>query len=495
MKNPSQKILDLIPEIQREYGSAIAKGYMGRVAIEKEYNVSQEEARHIVSVIRENLEQQESIIFRNEDYDYNETKDVYTIYGRDGVFDVDGEHIRYIRRNYSNLIDGSFDTQKELAFKLEALSLREIKEIIRLMGITHDSSPLTDEEFSFKNEKEIGEELLRLRKIRTAKSYEKTAYKDVHKKAVMWDMQELMLEERRNELITQLTEYAPKTFDTEMLKRIYPAKEDMMVFVSPADIHFGKAASMLTTNNKYTMDITRKVVLETTYKALQRLSWQVGFSMIHLVVGNDWFHVDGYDKKTTNGTPQDVDGSPLQIMRGGKQLAVEVVNMCLLFAPKVRISMALANHDWLHGAGLLDHLEAYFHFDDRVEVNMSLLNRQYFKEGNTIIGVDHGHGAKEDNLPVLMAQEAKEMWGDTEFREFFRAHKHHFTTKVLNHGIDKQGIRIWELSSVSGTDEWHALKGYVESIRSIHAFGIHPERGLVGWASENVLHEMITEFK
>ena len=53
----------------------------------------------------------------------------------------------------------------------------------------------------------------------------------------------------------------------------------------------------------------------------------------------------------------------------------------------------------------------------------------YYAYGTNLIGTTHGDGAKETDLPLLMAQEASEHWHGCKHRYFYTEHIHHKKSK------------------------------------------------------------------
>ena len=491
MKNPSQRLLDLMPEIIRLYGPAIKKGWVGRVYIQEEYDLSQSEARHVVAHIQDEfeIETEDGEILEKGTYEYHPERDLYIIYSRDGKLPVDGADVRDIRRAYSNLT-GKGDTVREIAHRYDHLSLREIMEVLRVMKVTHYSTPFTDEEIEDRTVDDLRGELLRQRKIKIAKDFEHESITEVKKKAKQWDLFEYELGRRREQLITDLKEYAPVV---PKKKEIVTLDDPHTALIFPADIHFGKLATFETTGTVYNLEICRNVVLEHLTRVLEQLKRGYDIEKIHLVVGNDWFHIDTAKMTTTSGTPLHAADSPLVVMREGRKLAVEVVLHILNYFDNIKITTALSNHDYIAGGALIDYLEAYFHSDERVDVEVSLKHRNYFVEGNTLYGITHGDGAKAADLPLIMAQEAKELWGQTIFREFFQGHLHHLRAKTHFDTFEYNGVRVHNLPSLSATDDWHYLNGFVQSVRSMEAHVIHPAYGLVGKVASNMVPDLRSE--
>jgi hypothetical protein len=477
----------LLPEIERNTGYAIRNGGVGRVWIQKHYGLKESEARWVVEYFADPEKPKPEPLFTAETrYEYDAANDVYVITSRSGrEIEAEGNDIRDIRRKYSNWT-GDYDTVKEIAFDYAHISLRDVKEILFAMDIIHDSSPFTDEEIAEVPREELIDELTRLEKVKVAKQWEKKRLDEQRKKAIDFDLMEIRAKARRKGLIDDLIKVVPSVtrHDPQGLE---PTK-GYVVVVQPADIHFGKLGTLATTGSEYNRTVCYNAVIGETDLVLSRATALGTPDAIHLTVAHDWFHIDSYWKTTTKGTPQDIDGSPLTLIREGKQLAVDLVERCLAYAPKVVINAALSNHDLMHGASLLDHLEAWYHNDDRVEVITSLRMRQYYRYGNTLVGITHGHGPKQvKDLSILMAQEAPELWGKTKFREIFTGHIHHHKSIEVLKDIDHKGIRVWTLPSLSGTDQWHEINGFVKSVRSVQAHLISAGEGHIGFFAANIV--------
>jgi hypothetical protein len=71
-----------------------------------------------------------------------------------------------------------------------------------------------------------------------------------------------------------------------------------------------------------------------------------------------------------------------------------------------------------------------------------------------------------------MSIEAKELWGDSEYRYFYTHHVHHKSSK------DLISCSIETLRSPSPADSWHATKGY-KSMEAVEAFIHSKEHGQV----------------
>lgn len=232
--------------------------------------------------------------------------------------------------------------------------------------------------------------------------------------------------------------------------------------VDPADVHIGKLASSFESSDEYNRELAVARVHEGVGGILERAK---GFEIDKIVFigGNDILHVDTPRSTTTSGTPQDTDGMWYDNFLAAKQLYVSVLENLLSVAP-VHFVFNPSNHDYTHGFFLADVIRTWFKNEPFITFDCSISHRKYFKYGSNLIGTTHGDGAKNADLPLLMATEAPVMWSETKHRYIYTHHVHHKTSK------DYQGVTIESLRSPSGTDSWHHRKGYEHSPKAIEAF-------------------------
>ncbi len=155
-----------------------------------------------------------------------------------------------------------------------------------------------------------------------------------------------------------------------------------------------------------------------------------------------------------------------------KSLYVEIIEK-LLTVSDVHVTYNPSNHDYTNGFFLADVIKSWFRLCDNVTFDSSLSHRKYFKYGSNLIGTTHGDGAKTQDLPLLMAVEAKEDWSNTKHRYVYTHHVHHKNAK------DYTGVTVESLRSPSSADSWHHKKGYQHSPKAIEGFLHHPEHGQV----------------
>jgi len=268
-------------------------------------------------------------------------------------------------------------------------------------------------------------------------------------------------------LINDLQQYAPKF---PKLKRI-KNKDSYLLVIDPADIHIGKLCSAFESGEAYNNQIAVQRVLEGVKGILQKVS-SFNIDKILFIGGNDILHIDSPLRTTTSGTPQDTDGMWHTNFLIAKQLYTDVLEM-LLGVADVHFTFNPSNHDYTNGFFLAQVIETYFKECKNITFDTSIAHRKGFKYFNNLIGTTHGDGAKQMDLPLLMAVEFPVEWSQTKHRYIYTHHVHHKTSK------DYAGITIESLRSPSGTDSWHHRNGYQHAPKAVEAFLHSKEHGQI----------------
>lgn len=257
------------------------------------------------------------------------------------------------------------------------------------------------------------------------------------------------------------------TFNYEKIKRTRYSNPCLLV-VDPADIHIGKLASSFETGEDYNNQIAVQRVRDGVNGIIQKAE---GFDIekIVFIAGNDILHIDTPRRTTTAGTPQDTDGMWYNNFLIAKKLYIEIIDKLMLLAD-VHVMYNPSNHDYTNGFFLADSISAWYNKCENVTFDVSISHRKYFQYGNNLIGTTHGDGAKVQDLPLLMAQEADKMWSESKHRYVYMHHVHHKISK------DYIGVTVEALRSPSGTDSWHHRKGYQHSPKAVEGF-IHEKSG------------------
>ena len=301
----------------------------------------------------------------------------------------------------------------------------------------------------------------------------------------------------REQFIEDVKEYAPKY---PVIKHIDHEDKNLLV-LDIADLHIDKLTSEYETGEKNKSIEDFKKELFGKIKTLIHRTSNFDISHIVFVGGNDVLHVDNPHNTTTSGTRQDVSMMWFDAFVEARKLYVEVIEYLMQIAP-VHFVFVPSNHDYMSGFHLAQNIEAWFNNTDQVTFDVSPAHRKYFQYGNSLIGLTHGDGAKEVELPDLMKIEAKEAYSISEYCYWYTHHIHHKDksnykgkqkvrlekdyrdVKVIHTGknIHKQPNRthVEYLRSGNGTDSWHHRNGYQHTPRGIEVFIHNLEDGQIG---------------
>jgi len=269
------------------------------------------------------------------------------------------------------------------------------------------------------------------------------------------------------QLIEQMGKHSPKY---PVIK--YPkVKEGHLLVIDPADVHIGKLCRAFETGDEFNHKIAVERVRAGVTGILQKAQ---GFpaDQILFIIGNDVLHVDNAKSSTTSGTFQDTDLMWYDAFNIAFKLYVENIELISQVAP-VHIQHNPSNHDYLAGYFLAHSLKSWFSKSKNVTFSISTAHRKYYTYGKNLIGTTHGDGAKETDLALLMAHEAKESWNHCIHRYFYMHHIHHKRSR------DYMSVCVEALRSPSGTDSWHHRNGYAHSPKAVEGYIHHKEFGQI----------------
>lgn len=268
-------------------------------------------------------------------------------------------------------------------------------------------------------------------------------------------------------IVAEMLKHAPAY---KPLKR-ENVEDPHLLVIDPADVHIGKLAVSSETGEDYNISIAVDRVTTGVENLIRKCS---GFKIdkVLYIIGNDILHTDNTKRTTTGGTSQDTEGMWHSNFLVAKKLHVAVIDRLRTIAD-VFVQYDPSNHDYMTGFFLADTLSSWYANDKHVSFNANIAHRKYFRYHNNLIGTTHGDGAKEADLPMLMAHETGSDWSDCKHKYFYTHHIHHKKSK------DYMGVTVESMRSPSGPDSWHASHGYLHAPKAIEAFIHHPKDGQV----------------
>jgi predicted phosphodiesterase len=401
-------------------------------------------------------------------YVYNEKTDTYVTFLRNAPEPVvvSGTTHRDMAKAYSNW-DGAPASVNEMCrtFTFPRPWFAEYKTI---HGWTHDKEPFSAEELMTRPVEELIETALQMRRQALSQGYEIEKWKETQSDADKYrDLQHNVVAPFMEHIERFAPSYRPPMLSMPKIQ----AAERFALIVSPTDLHFGKVGWTDAGGQTYSKVQTEQLLIDHTSRLLEQVARHGRPEVIFVPVGSDWFHVDNLAASTTALTPQDLDGLPENMIFEGNMLAVKHIDLLRQIGPVCLIACP-GNHDYQNSLSLLHFLKAWYRNDSDVEVRVTTDPRQYALYGNTLMGFAHGNDEKVTMLPGLMAGEARNGWGASDFQYFFTGHLHHEVSREID------GIIHHQIPSLSPADRWHAKKGYVLSRRALHAHKVSFTEGI-----------------
>ncbi len=193
-----------------------------------------------------------------------------------------------------------------------------------------------------------------------------------------------------------------------------------------------------------------------------------------LVNVGDFFHADDNSQLTPgHGNKLDVEGRAEKVFDLGVELCVWMLTRLLEKHETVRMFNAPGNHDPATSRFLRATLKAWFRNEPRVIIESNLNPFQYYKFGKTLFGITHGDSCKPAELPEIMAADARDLWGQTEWHLWLTGHVHHDQVK------DYRDCQVMTFCTLAARDYWHNWRGY-RARRRLQRLTFHEDTGLSG---------------
>ena len=278
--------------------------------------------------------------------------------------------------------------------------------------------------------------------------------------------------EAQREVLALIAENLTK--DLPAIKRISPPKnynENLMSVIPFGDPHIGLYCSKQEVGEAFDLEIARNDLCS-AFDYL--ISNSVSAKKCVILNLGDFFHASNYEGKTKRaGNVLDMAGRFPEIIDVG----VEVLRFCIERAAEkhetVELVNAIGNHDDELAVCMSIMFRNIYKDNPRIKVYEAAKTRHYVRHGKVLIGVTHGHQTKDKELPVIMATEKPQDWGETRHRYFYRGHLHHDKRIELNGCMVEQFRTLAPSDSYSHGHAWF-------SGRDMKAITHHKEYGEVG---------------
>jgi hypothetical protein len=331
----------------------------------------------------------------SENYVYNKEGDKYVMYLRaaNGNVVLPGDVVRGIKENYSNWY-GNEHSINQICRNYQ-IPRNYLVEILRLLGITHDSEPITNEQLKEKDVVEIVNDLIEKKRFKLYQEFQKTSWKETEEAANKWFR---LQEGVYDPFVNFINSWEPPKYTP--IKYGGPLKQDTdknkALLVGLSDVHFGAKTN---SNESYrgkgysteeAMQSVRKYAESIAQLTKER---KYSFSSCVLASLGDILHTTG-GGCTTKGTPLSHDCLKEEQFQAAFNTIVYLVDTLLTLFPKVEVKSVKGNHndfgDWV----LFKTLEAYYRTEQRISFDVFQTDHGLFRIYNTLFIASHGASAE-----------------------------------------------------------------------------------------------------
>ena len=282
---------------------------------------------------------------------------------------------------------------------------------------------------------------------------------DIDKAAYVEQMSDLV-----QELVQELPQFEPIPYNVSL------ASTDLMAVYPLGDPHIGMLALKDEAGEDWDLKTAQKVMCGVFDRLVKSAPHCEEAVIVNL---GDYFHYDNASKVTErNRHSLDTDGSYLEMADTGIKIMVQMIGSALSHHKRVKVITACGNHDDTGAMFLQAALMHLYAHNSRVEIVKTASVFQYFRHGDCFFGVHHGHTAKADKLPLIMATDRAKDWGECEYRYWLTGHIHHDSRKEYS------GCVVESFRTMAGKDKY-AYEGGYRAGQDSKALVIHRDFGEV----------------
>lgn len=265
-----------------------------------------------------------------------------------------------------------------------------------------------------------------------------------------------------------IKEYSSKLPKYVSEKNSNSTYEDNLIVYPIVDIHLGMLSLLEETGTEWNLKEADKLIRTCISKLISRSPRCKECLICNL---GDYFHVDNvFNKTPTNGNFLDVDGRYSKILNIGVKLIRYIIEYATTKHKNITVINCIGNHDLCGSMWLNAALQHIYEDNKNIHIINNSSPRQYYKYGNTLIGMTHGMDCSFRELPLVMASEKSKEWGQTKFHYWYTGHIHQDKKSEF------PGCIVESFKTIAGKDAWTNSKGYL-SYRGVSCIVIDPKNG------------------
>ena len=350
-------------------------------------------------------------------------------------------------------ISGTGKTVAEISKKLK-VSKDTIKNFIKDNNITHEGLPVTPQQKKSLTPEKLFEIVDELRDLDFVSKLEAREETSLREDAQKWRNWKKNTEEKVfNTLKEELNKYSVKKLQFQTIN-------DFCAVLSLQDTHYGRLASKIETGEDTDLEKQEAELFHCVNELISKVKPFGTPEVLYLTIGGDFLNSDNSKLETTKGTAQDSFPSHAHVQVKASILLVKLIDLLRQFFPQIHLINSNGNHDSDSGISLFLFVSAWFREQNDVisifseNSDLNVRKRQYRTYGDNLLAFSHGDTSTTADMPVVIANEASEMWGRTKHRLLFSGHYHHHISK------DISGVQFIQVPSLAVEDRWGYGKGF-----------------------------------
>ena len=246
--------------------------------------------------------------------------------------------------------------------------------------------------------------------------------------------------------------------------------KDLLACICIGDSHLG----MLATSDRALENHTLKSGCKDLTDAADRIIEAIPATEEILIAQlGDFYHVDSSLNQTPqNSNPLEADYRFSKIIQSGIYVLRYFIEKALTKHKIVRVRNVSGNHDPHSHVALSCALATFYESNKRVIIEDSPRAMYYYRFGNNLIGITHGHMPRPDKLPAVMAVDCAEKDWECEFKYCWHGHIH------TKRSFESMKVIVESFRTLAPGDAWTIDSGY-RSGRELQAIILDKDFGEV----------------
>ena len=252
----------------------------------------------------------------------------------------------------------------------------------------------------------------------------------------------------------------------------YQSDDDLLVGYPIGDHHIGMLSWWRETGGSYDLDIAEKLLSAAVDHLVEKSD--NGKHAIVATLG-DFLHYDSMQAVTPkHGHILDQDSRAAKMVSAAARAMIHTIERVAEKHEFVHVMIEFGNHDPFSTLWLMELIRIRYEANPRITVDTSPGGFHYHRFGQNLIATHHGDTVKKlANLPLIMAADRPEDWGETTHRVWWTGHKHSELREAFN------GCTVEQFPVLPPPDAYSHMLGYHKVERRMQSIVFHKEMGEV----------------